>query len=100
MGLNTVFNEVVVASDSVTNVVLDCEKVHSVDGDYSCEGFMDCVSSNKGSGHLFGHVEMDAVSTKDLRLAALSELRIGDMSFQSIRISSSKHQVRTIFGDN
>ena len=41
---NTVFNEEVVAFDSVAHVFRDCQEVDTVDGDNSGEGVMDGIS--------------------------------------------------------
>ena len=84
MSFYAILNEEVVALDPVTNIVLYCQVVDSVNGGDPGEGVMNCVSPDERCGDITGHVEMDAVATHDLRLTAMLELSVSDLSFESI----------------
>lgn len=96
MGLYPILNEKVVALDSETDVVLYSQVVNSVDGDNSGKRVMHCYSSGEGSGDVSGHVEVGAISAEDLRLSAVHELGVGDMSFETVDALARQHQVRAI----
>lgn len=96
MGLDTVFDEVVVAHYVVTDVVLDCQVMDSVEGDDSGHGIMDCVASGKGVRDVSVHVVVDAIATDDARLSALGELSVGDLANKTILGTSGHHQMSTV----
>ena len=84
VGLNTVLDEEVVAADSIAHIVLHCEEVDAVDSDNTGKGIVHCVAAHKRGGHFSSHVEVDAISAQDGGLAAVEELRVGDLSLSSV----------------
>jgi hypothetical protein len=100
VGLNAVLNEEVVTSDPIADIVLDCQVVHAVDGGDSGERVVDCISSNVGGGDISGHMEVDAVSSHDLRLAAVRELSVGDLSSKVAVILAGQQQMGAVHFGN
>lgn len=91
MGLNSVLDEEVMASNAIANVILHCKVMDSVDGDHSRQGIMDCISPDVGSRDVAHHVEVDAISTKDGRLPALGELGVCNVSLGSVHGLTHDH---------
>lgn len=97
---DTVFHEEVVSTHSIANVVLYSQIVHSVDSYHSGEGVMNCISPRKRIWDISQHMEMDAVTTQDLRLSAMSKLRVSNVSGETAVDISRQHQMRTISACN
>ena len=58
---------------------------------------MDCVALDVGVWDISVHVEVHAVTTHNLGLAAVSEFSVGDVGDHALSSSSHHHEVRTIF---
>jgi hypothetical protein len=96
VGFDTILNKEVVAMDSIANVVLDSEIVHSVDGDDSGVRLMNCITASERIGNRPSHVEVNTISAWYLRLSALSKLSESNLSLKTVSSLASHHEMRSI----
>ena len=96
VGLDTVFQEEVVAVNQIANVMGNREVVDAVNRENTGVRVVNRVTDNVGIADVSVHMEVNAVATDNSRLAALSDLCVGDVAHETLIGGAVHHYVSTI----
>lgn len=96
MSFNAILNEVGVAHDPISNILLDLQIMDTVDGAGSVETIVNSVTVDIRFVDCTNQMEMDSVSTHLEGLACISNFRVGNSGDCSVILErSNTHDVNT-----